>query len=74
MKRFTLQQSITNKKDSISLQLYLHEISKYRRITIDEEVELAQRIKKAIFPNRKSHGCNKPKLKIATHAAKKAKV
>jgi len=59
MKRFTLQQSITNKKDSISLQLYLHEISKYRRITIDEEVELAQRIKKgdkdAIEKLTKSH-------------------
>lgn len=43
MRQLKISTSIT-KRDSASLDKYLQEISREPRITVDEEVELAQRI------------------------------
>lgn len=45
MRQLQITQSITN-RDSVSFDKYLHEVGKEGLITIEEEVELAQRIKK----------------------------
>jgi RNA polymerase primary sigma factor len=44
MRQLKITKSITN-RESLSLDKYLHEISKFGLITADEEVELARRIK-----------------------------
>ncbi len=45
MRQLKITKSITN-RESASLDKYLQEIARYELITIDEEVELAQRIRK----------------------------
>ena len=45
MRQLKISRSITN-RESASLDKYLYEVSKEERITVEEEVELAQRIKK----------------------------
>jgi len=45
MRQLRIDKSLTNRSDA-SLDKYLQEIGKYQLITIEEEVELAQRIKK----------------------------
>ena len=45
MRQLKITKSITN-RESASLDKYLQEIGKYELISVDEEVELAQRIKK----------------------------
>ncbi len=45
MRQLKITKSITN-RESASLDKYLQEIGKYELITVEEEVELAQRIKK----------------------------
>ena len=47
MRQLKITKSITN-RESASLDKYLQEIGKEELITVEEEVELAQRIKRAI--------------------------
>ena len=44
MKNFRITQSITNRQDA-SLGMYFKDVSKQPRISTEEEIELAQRIK-----------------------------
>ncbi len=46
MRQLKITQTITNRKESESLERYFQEISKVDLLTIDEEIELARRIKK----------------------------
>ena len=43
MRQLKITQSITN-RESASLEMYLHDISKEQMVTAQEEVELAQKI------------------------------
>jgi len=45
MRQLKINKSITN-RESASLDKYLHEIAKEELVSVDQEVELAQRIKK----------------------------
>lgn len=45
MRQLKITQTITNRKESESLERYFQEISKVDLLTIDEEIELARRIK-----------------------------
>ena len=47
MRQLKITKSITN-RESASLDKYLQEIGKEELITVEEEVELAQRIKKGV--------------------------
>jgi len=44
MRQLKITKQVTN-RDSIAVDKYLHEISKYDLITLDEEIELSERIK-----------------------------
>ncbi len=46
MRQLKITQTITNRKESESLERYFQEISKVDLLTIDEEISLARRIKK----------------------------
>jgi RNA polymerase primary sigma factor len=46
MRQLKISQTITNRRESQSLEKYFQEISKVDLLTLDEEVELAQRIRK----------------------------
>ncbi|MGB0525755.1 MAG: sigma-70 family RNA polymerase sigma factor [Flammeovirgaceae bacterium] len=46
MRQLKITQAITNRKESQSLERYFQDISKVELLTIDEEIELARRIKK----------------------------
>ena len=45
MKEFKITQTITNRKENNSLNIYLRDIAKEEMITVDQEEELARRIK-----------------------------
>jgi len=46
MRQLKITQAITNRKESQSLERYFQDISKVELLTIDEEIDLARRIKK----------------------------
>ncbi len=46
MRQLKISQTITNRRESQSLEKYFQEISKVELLTLEEEVELARRIKK----------------------------
>ena len=71
MRQLKITKSITN-RESASLDKYLQEIGKEELITVEEEVELAQRIKKG--DQKPFESPTKPTLLSMCPAAKQYKI